>query len=294
MESALLYVHAMASLHTGTGQALDAIDLPIARERSTGLPIAPGSGIKGVLRDEARSRKEWDLELLWGVFGPDTDNATEHAGAVTFLDARLLLFPVVCVSHLFAWVTSPYLLRRYLRDRQDAGLALTEEDRAVLDLEPGPDHALVSDGRLLVANRESRVFLDDADLLAETSEPLAGFSRRLSERLLAPEWVSTLQERLVLVSDREVKHFTANATEVVARVKIGEQNKTVESFWYEEALPPETILYAMVLSVDSRRKSDGIKAKVHLEKLAEFDSVQLGGKASVGRGLCHLMWEIRS
>ena len=51
MEALLLFVHALSPLHVGIGQGVGLIDLPIAREKATGLPILPGSSLKGALRD---------------------------------------------------------------------------------------------------------------------------------------------------------------------------------------------------------------------------------------------------
>jgi CRISPR/Cas system CSM-associated protein Csm3 (group 7 of RAMP superfamily) len=56
MQAAVVHVQALSPLHAGTGQTVDVIDLPIARERATQLPLVPGSTVKGVLRDEARRR----------------------------------------------------------------------------------------------------------------------------------------------------------------------------------------------------------------------------------------------
>ena len=46
----LSFVHALSPLHAGTGQGAGIIDLPIAREKATGLPYLPGSSLKGTLR----------------------------------------------------------------------------------------------------------------------------------------------------------------------------------------------------------------------------------------------------
>jgi CRISPR-associated protein Cmr4 len=51
MAARLMFVHALSSLHAGTGQGVGTIDLPIARERATDLPVIPGSSIKGCLRE---------------------------------------------------------------------------------------------------------------------------------------------------------------------------------------------------------------------------------------------------
>jgi CRISPR-associated protein Cmr4 len=57
-------LHALSPLHAGTGHAADVINLPIARMKATGIPFAPGSSIKGVLRDAHKTN------------GADTDART--------------------------------------------------------------------------------------------------------------------------------------------------------------------------------------------------------------------------
>src|SRR5579884_2964994 len=111
-------LHALSPLHAGTGHSADIIDLPIARMKGTNIPIAPGSGIKGVLRDArrpARGSNTGENEFL-ATFGPDTNNAAEHAGALIVGDARLLALPVRSFKGAFAWVTSPLLLTLAKRD----------------------------------------------------------------------------------------------------------------------------------------------------------------------------------
>ena len=113
MTHCLLLIHALSSLHPGTGQGVGAIDLPIAREKATGIPFVPGSTIKGVLRELSETK---DPSKTTPVFGPPTANAEEHAGSLQISDARLLLLPVRSMAGTFAWVTSPYILRRLMRD----------------------------------------------------------------------------------------------------------------------------------------------------------------------------------
>ena len=50
----LSFVHALSPLHAGTGQGAGILDLPIAREKATGLPFLPGSSLKGTLEHAAR------------------------------------------------------------------------------------------------------------------------------------------------------------------------------------------------------------------------------------------------
>src|SRR5258708_12458068 len=83
-------IHAMSPLHAGTGQSVGAIDLPIARERPTGIPLIPGSSIKGALR--ARSGK--DDPLTRDVFGPETAQSSAHPAPVHLSHPHLPLPPL--------------------------------------------------------------------------------------------------------------------------------------------------------------------------------------------------------
>lgn len=292
MKNGMLYVHALSPLHAGTGQSLDVIDLPIARERSTDLPYVPGSSVKGVLRAEAEGNSNWSLAPadVFSLFGPDTKNAAEHAGAVIFGDARLLLFPVRSVNELFVWVTSPYLVRRYLRDEVELGITPTISLESLRsDLDVSGDKALVSDAKLLSGKK---LFIDDGDLEAEASKVVLGLAQELAARFMPSEWHSTLEGRLAVVSDSQLGFLTRQATEVTARIKIDSTKGTVETggLWYEEALPAETLLCARIACGDSRRSSVSATSADHYRALSQIGSAQLGGKATVGRGLCRLSW----
>lgn len=101
MAATSVFIHAITPLHAGTGQGVDVIDQPIARERATQLPLLPGSSIKGVLRDRYdEDRIGSDAERL-ALFGPRTESAADFAGALQFSDARLLLFPVRSMASTF-------------------------------------------------------------------------------------------------------------------------------------------------------------------------------------------------
>src|SRR5438876_7071425 len=116
----LSFVHALSPLHAGTGQGAGIIDLPIAREKATGLPYLPGSSLKGTLRARCE-----DIRQRYLVFGPDMEGRPtddHHASSAQFSDQRLLLLPIRSLAGTFAWVTSPYVLRRFARDIADAQL----------------------------------------------------------------------------------------------------------------------------------------------------------------------------
>ncbi|PKN90894.1 MAG: type III-B CRISPR module RAMP protein Cmr4 [Chloroflexi bacterium HGW-Chloroflexi-6] len=281
MDAKLLLVHALSPLHAGTGQGVGVIDQPIAREKATGIPFLPGSSIKGVLRDACG-----DDALAVRVFGPKTDNADAHAGAVHFTDARLLLLPIRSLKGVFAWVTSPLLLQRFLRDLKSAQQNWDVSIPTLAD----DDHCLVTDQNdqisLSNAPDPNKVFLEDLPLTA-TSSPIArAWGQKLAAALFEnndDQWQTTLETHLCIVSDNTLGFLLETATEITARIRLEEEKKTVATgaLWYEESLPTETVLAG--LTVEARK--DDVFATI---KNLTAKTLQFGGNATVGRGLCRI------
>lgn len=270
MNTRLTLIHALTPLHAGTGQAAGAIDLPIARERPTGIPYLPGSSIKGALR--ARTTSD---SVKHAIFGPETDNASEHAGAVHFADAHLLLLPVRSLWGTFAWVTSHYLLRRFARDLAEARLHLKLPDPP-----KKLDECLVTRSSKL----GTKVILEDLDFRPQATLP-DEWLKVVANGLAIPD----LDERLCVVHDDVMSTLMETATEVRARIRLKEDTKTVAkgALWYEESLPTESILFGLVVASDARgHKATDLLA--HLTNTTKSGNIQLGGKATVGRGVSAL------
>src|SRR5690606_36869814 len=111
-------------LHVGAGSSVGAIDMPVQRERHTGFPIIPGSGIKGVFADAWSDQLAYDdrnklkrkdeSDIAW-LFGSEDSDAS-FAGSLLFSEARLLAFPIRSLVGGFAWITCPHILKRAVRD----------------------------------------------------------------------------------------------------------------------------------------------------------------------------------
>jgi CRISPR-associated protein Cmr4 len=158
INTCLSFVHALSPLHAGTGQGTGIIDLPIAREKATGLPFLPGSSLKGTLR--ARCGNSEDCRK---VFGPEMEGRPandHHASSAQFSDQRLLLLPIRSLAGTFAWVTSPYILRRFARDVVDAGLSLPEKPIPVIKDE---DWCAIASQTSKI-DVEGRVYLEDLEI----------------------------------------------------------------------------------------------------------------------------------
>lgn len=291
----LVFIHALSPLHAGTGQGVGVIDLPIAREKATGLPYLPGSSIKGTLRDAFTE----DEAAQTAIFGPSTENAAEYAGSVQFADGRLLLLPVRSLGGTFAWVTSPYILRRFARDARTVGDTNLTALPDPPDVTTGTDSqicAVASSSRLVVSG-VAKVVLEDLDLNPVVSDALDVWSERFAAVLFAGEpdaafWSEALRAQICVVSDELLSFLLTTATEVIARVKLLDDTKTVQQggLWYEEALPAETILTSLIIVNPTAEKRHVMSEEQMVQSLAHVttETVQFGGKATVGRGLCRV------
>lgn len=296
MITRLALIHAMSPLHAGTGQSVGAIDLPIAREKPTGIPLIPGSSIKGALR--ARSA---DPQWTRDVFGPDTTGASEHSGSVQFSDAHLLLLPVRSVRGTFAWVTSPFLIQRFARGAREAKLDLARLPQAPSSME---GCCVLKETITMPAAQGRKVVFEDLDFnvdpdLGKTAL-LQAFTVAIGDILFPKgspddqEWRQTLMERICLIHDDVMSILLETATEVTAHIRLNNETKTVDkgALWYQESLPAESVLAGIVVAADvnavnNRSKRKATELRGHVASLTK-GLVQLGGKATAGQGSCYV------
>ncbi len=303
MESKAYLLHALSPLHAGTGQSVGVIDLPLARMRATGIPFVPGSSLKGVLRELRRpAREDGDAGARHAaVFGPkrerpgaEGDVPGDFAGALVVGDARLLALPVRSFVGTFAWVTSPLLLALA---RRDVGGLSGEVGRwpEVKPLEKrGARVASLKQSANVYPGQPPRVFLEDVDVDVEPTDDaaLAAWAHGLARALPEAER-EVVTRRLVLVDDETMSFLWETATQVDTRVSIDEATGTAAKgqLWTEESLPAETLLVGVMGATRALHPARPLPAgEVLAEALgAEGTVVQLGGKATVGRGRCRLL-----
>jgi CRISPR-associated protein Cmr4 len=277
--TALLGLLAETSIHAGAGQMAGVIDLPIQREAHTAWPVVYGSAVKGALRSLA---DEQQAGWLIPVFGPETTNASDHAGALLVSDARLLLLPVRSLTSHFKWVTCPALLKRFRADAQRLGLSNTAF--AV----PEVDDA---NGALAPEDAADGLFLEEFRFNLKTAD-LSAVITALARLMGRDDAEAALQRQLVVVHDDRFNHLAQFATPVNAHVCIDNQTKTVKpgALWYEESLPPDTVLYVGLYAQAARVKE---QSKTAAEVLSHITRdlfarpyLQLGGNETVGMGWC--------
>jgi len=287
--TALLGLLAESSIHAGAGQAIDVVDLPIQRESHTDWPCIHGSAVKGAMRNRAFDLG-MDPDLLWAIFGPETANASDHAGGLTVSDARLLLLPVRSLTTHFRATTCPALLRRLERDLRWAGLGPESTALGTVTAALG---SVASEEVIVAKDKPPRIYLEELIFAVKAKEkdvcaPLAA----LLAWLLPAHAKPMLEEQLAIVSDDRFRHLCRHAVPVVPHVALDPETKTVKdkALWFEETLPPETVMYTLVASDGGRRKSKPLSAKDLLDQMSaalfptERSYLRVGGNETVGMG----------
>jgi CRISPR-associated protein Cmr4 len=244
-------------VHTGRGQSAGAIDLPVMRERTTDYPFIPGSSIKGALRDATKGDASVDSKRLFG----EQDNA----GALLIGDARLVLLPVRSLSSPYRWVSCPLLLERLDRDLRRAGRAGV----AVPDVEEGKTLAAEGSGDLYLEERQ----------FAIGGKPDDALTAALAKLIAHDGAGKRLAKQLVVLHDNDFAWFARYALPVQARNVLDEQKKTSTNLWYEEALPPDTLLSLLI-----GERAGGDAAGTLAGFLTDRRYLQVGGNETVGQG----------
>ena len=298
-KAAMLFLYCETPVHAGTGTSLSIVDLPIQRERITGLPIVQASSLKGVLRAETlsilkRKGEQNAEEKVKVLFGPEPKpgQASEHAGCVSPHDARLLLFPIRSLVGVFAWATCPFVLERFKREMIAAGFQIGWQV-------PNP------------ANRQQALVAESSEIIVEATVVLEEFAFKAqpsAEAKNIAEWLvknafpqseeykpfrDWLPKRFVILPYDAFRDFTQLATEVIARIRLKPETKTVAegALWTEEHLPSETLLYAPVFvskplapNANELGLTDSDAVLQALRDL-QLDRLQIGGDETVGRGI---------
>lgn len=298
-ETTMLYLYVETPLHAGVGSGLNSIDLPIQRERTTQYPMIQGSGIKGKLRATAEDVIK-DQTVVDILFGPATTGADDYAGALIAGDARILFFPVRSLNGVFAYTTSYDVLSRFKRDmergRTNVALPWEVPDQVTAK-------ALVTTTSEIHAN--NTLVLEEFSFETQSDEQVDRIADWIAKNALpdlgaGDYWANKVRSSLVILSNDDFRDFALYATEIITRVRIKRETKTVQAgaLWTEEHLPSDTLLYVPIYATDTRqngKSSSKMTAAQVLERAKSLDTgkgsyLQLGGDETVGRGLVRMRW----
>ncbi len=306
MTTKLLYLFTRTPLHVGAGSSVGAIDQPIVRERHTGLPIIPGSSLKGVLADlwstdtikneAGQTTRDSAKDITW-LFGSDSDK-TPSAGALSLGEARLLAFPIRSAKGSYAWITSPLMLARAERDGVPGVARLAKELGEKLSAANGDSLALFGSQSAIalpLANGapKPRIVLEDY-VFTHTGELPTNLVGSLQKLLPREPVLDDLAGHLAIVSDGMLGFFARTACEVAQHVRIDDATGTAAEggLFNQENVPAETLFYSIVHATKGRSAAHRtLEPEAALERLAaKIDgahaTIQIGGHATTGLGYC--------
>jgi CRISPR-associated protein Cmr4 len=261
MNTALLGLLAETPIHPGSGRSMGVVDLPVAREAATDYPVIAGSSLKGALKDKAKSLISGDVEQRFGR--PD------QAGDLLVSDARLLLLPVRSLTGAYRWLTCPHLLERFRRDLARAALA------------PLPPILTVAPGSVLSAG-SGNLFLEERQftIQAPQDEAFAALLDAIKPLLAYEASQQRLASQVAVLHDDDFAWFVRYGLAIQARNVLDEDgSKKTTNLWFEETLPPDTVMYTLVIG----RQANSIAS---LQTLFPNTGayLQAGGNETVGQG----------
>jgi CRISPR-associated protein Cmr4 len=298
-EKKALFIYCVSPVHMGSGSAIGVIDNPIQRERHTDYPMMAGSGIKGAVRHDFWAQANGDAEKgkrIKSVFGPEPSGSSEYAGAISFSDAQLVVFPVRSVKKAFVYVTSPTALARMIRTLDIAGVTHG------LNINGINNGCHVADGGLLT---KGRIALEAFDYEAQENSLIKNVADWLSKNAMPSDptfafFKDKMAKDLVLLPDEDFSYFVRNATVVEPHVRIDDVTGTAveKGLFYTENLPPESLLLSMAMATKERTSGQAMTANEVIDTVLEGKKVgdnavfsgingrmiQIGGDATTGRG----------
>lgn len=259
------FIKVLTPLHAGSGSDLGVVDLPIQRESHTSFPKIEASSLKGAIRSAFVDKN--DESKAQEIFGTG-----DQAGVLGFSDARILFFPVKSVKGVFAYVTCPMVLERFQKDTGSEVLTSPKEISFPKSL--GDGECIVLGDKNTIENKEkTKKFVILEEYSFEVTEKAGEVKTSLPKELF-----DTLQERIVIISDDNFKHFVQNSTEVITRIRLknGVADKESGGLFTEEFLPAESVMYALAIG------------EVDKFTEAKITTLQIGGDTNLGKGIVEI------
>jgi CRISPR-associated protein Cmr4 len=251
-------VHVLAAIEPGDAAAPSEAESPSQAWESWSLP---GNLLVSALRAACAH-----VDAASVLFG---DSGTP--GALSLTDHTPLLVPIRSCRGVFAWVTSPLVLQRFLRDLDTAG---QEAPGYVPD--PGVEPVcLVGHDALKTLAVSGKAVLEDLDLEARGDAGVASWAQWLGRHLYHEGeseydfWRRTLQERLCVVHDDVFAFLADRAVALAGRVR-AQPAVDGDRIIQPGAIPPEAVLWGSAVARDATVAGTAISPDDVLRMVAEL------------------------
>ncbi len=252
-----VHLYLLSPLHTG-GTTQEGNLLGIARESHTNLPYIPSSTIRGKLRssvsDQTQQYKLFGNELN----GNNSSNDKLTQGDIWIGDGSILWIPIPSLSHGVVWVTSPMLLSRWTRFNNSS-------------LTIPPEYS---------TNLKNNVYLKDAILKSNTLQQ----NWQNWQQFIPQEPATNQIQKVIVLPDRHCSTIIQMSLWRQVKIKLDSSKSVDGGFRYEEAIPPDTLMY-FTWGITSQANGSSTQSKQDFKNLLDSNSIlQIGGQESLGRG----------
>ena len=288
MKNGILFLETLSPLHAGSETSLGLVDKPIQREKVTEFPVIFGSSLKGALREffeKTELNVNENKKKFFDLFGPEDENSESYASAISITDARILLFPVASIKGVYAYITCPFVINRFISEAKLLNIKNLPSKEIDIKINDNEIYVCKGNTHLVINNN---VVLTEFQFSSKDSNALDEIFNYLSNN------AEVLKEKICILSDDNFKYFVKFNTEVMARVKIGDDGVTDTkkggNLWYEENIPIYSKFYSIITCFQSRNVSENRTKTDELDKYFNelfkgLNSFVIGGNKTIGKGI---------
>lgn len=301
-EKGLILFHCLTPIHMGAGQSVSYVDNVVQREKHTGFPTLWASGIKGVLRALCMriNNEIIKKEKVEEIFGPEND-AEERASIISITDAKILFYPVRSVKGIFAYITCPFVIKKFFNELKILGILQKYQlfQNSKLEKLELKDDEVIVDKQSDIKIENDAVGLEEFSFKVKNENNLNDFDS--FEIIFNSNGLDFdfIKRHLAIVSDDVFSDFVKYSVEIRTRIRIDQKTGTVadKALFTEELIPAESIFYSFIFA-NKRNQQNGKQNKQQNEQqnervlqkiekvLKEVNGIlQLGGDETLGKGI---------
>jgi len=200
------------------------------------------------------------------------------------------LYPVRSVKNTFAWITCPFVLKRFKEDLESAG----KEIKNFSIPEVSDDKIIVASNSPLIINNNNpkKVGIEEFVFDVDNSQIDNNLINAIKGYIPDTETTQNISARFAIVSDNVFTDLVNYAVEVRTRIKIDQTTGTASggALFTVEMVPSESIFYSLVFADDPKNSNSNSVKNVdevidNIQKLIDNNEViQVGGDETIGLG----------
>ncbi|NPA99146.1 MAG: type III-B CRISPR module RAMP protein Cmr4 [Crenarchaeota archaeon] len=296
----ILFLLALSPIHVGIGRSPGIVDLPIIRD-NFGLPIIPGSSLKGALKSlcilSYEGEHTGERSICEQVFGPEPGSERENTwvSLVNILDAELLFYPArIVLSNnevTYGYATSKYQLARLMDLIKDID-ALNNCER-LGDLYDALEEIYNDDNEEKSSSNISVNGLKINKYKIVKDDKIPG----IIKNLFPEKTYEKLIQKIVVINDQE--DFRAVVERGIirqARIRLDRKKKTVirGGLWTEEYISHAAVLYSPIIYREPHNHEYREPMQLVTNLLNDYKALFIGGKETIGKGLVRIIQASRT